>query len=346
MILVYMQLNYTLHKDLGFAVENIINVSHGSIGAKQKVLIDEITKLPGVANASASYGIPGLETTANGYQPEGTEQWQIFSALFVDDNFFETFQLELLEGRIFREGANSDTKEFIVNETLTKQMNWEHAVGKSMFREANYEIIGIVKDFHVGLIYDKIPPLIISKEWAESFYSLSIALKPGEIQQTIEQVKSVWNNIMPNVPFNYSFMSAKFESLYSEMKQTATILLLFTCISILISILGLFGITFLLMNSKVKEIGIRKVNGATVFEIIKMLNFNFLKWVAIAFVIATPIAYYAMSKWLENFAYKITLRWWIFTLAGFIIIVIVLFIVSWQTYRAARNNPVEALRYE
>ncbi|MCD6090923.1 MAG: ABC transporter permease, partial [Bacteroidales bacterium] len=346
MLIVYKQLNYALHKDLGFTTENVINVSHGAIGSKQKVLINEITKLSGVANASASFGIPGLETTANGYQPEGSEQWQMFSALYVDDNFFNTFHLELLEGRNFREGANSDTKKFIVNETLAKQLNWESAVGKSMRRDGNHEIIGVVKDFHVGLIYSKIPPLIISKEWSKRFYALSIALKPGETQETIKQIENIWKNILPDAPFNYSFMDAKFESLYSEIKQTVTILLLFTGISILISILGLFGITFLLMNSKVKEIGIRKVNGATVLEIVKMLNYDFIKWVAIAFVIAVPIAWYVMDRWLQNFAYKIDISWWIFAFAGSMAFLIALITVSWQSYIAARKNPVDALRYE
>lgn len=346
MIIVYKQLNYALNKDLGFTTENVINVSHGAIGAKQKVLIDEITKLPGVVDASASIGIPGLEATANGYQPEGSEQPQMFNVLYVDDNFFNTFQLELLEGRNFREGVNSDTKEFIVNETLARQLNWENAVGKSMQRNGKYEIIGVVKDFHVGLIYSRIPPLIISKEWSKRFYALSIALKPGETQQTIKQIESIWKNILPDAPFNYSFMDAKFESLYSEIKQTVTILLLFTGISILISILGLFGITFLLMNSKVKEIGIRKVNGATVLEIVKMLNYDFIKWVAIAFVIAVPIAWYIMDRWLQNFAYKIDISWWIFAFAGSMAFLIALITVSWQTFLAARRNPVEALRYE
>lgn len=346
MIIVYMQLNFALHKDLGFTVENIINLSHGSIGAKQKVLIDEIKKLPGVINASASFGIPGLETTANGYQAEGSEQWQIFNALFVDDNFFNTFQLELIEGRNFREGSNSDTKEFIVNETLAKEMNWKNAVGKSLNRDGKHEIIGVVKDFHVGLIYSKIPPLIISKQWAEAFYSLSISIKPNDTKQTIEQIKTQWNNILPNVPFNYSFLSTKFERLFAEIKQTATVLLLFTSISIIISMLGLFGITLLLINSKVKEIGIRKVNGAKLFEIVKMLNYNFVKWIAVAFLVAVPISWYVMNRWLQEFAYKIELSWWIFALAGLIALLIALITVSWQTYRAARRNPVEALRYE
>ena len=346
MIIVYEQLNYALHKDLGFTTENVINISHSAVGAKQKVLINEIAKLPDVASVSASYGIPGLETTANGYRPDGTEQWQIFSALYVDDNFFNTFQLELLEGRKFRKGENTDTKEFIVNETLAKQMNWKSAVGKSIFRDGNHEIIGVVKDFHVGLIYSKIPPLIISKENPDSFYSLSIALNPDETQKVIRQIEGIWKSIMPDVPFIYSFMDVKFENLYSDIKQTVTNLFLFTGISVLISILGLFGITFLLINSKVKEIGIRKVNGATVLEIIKMLNYDFIKWVAVAFVIAVPVAWYIMDRWLQNFAYKIDINWWVFALAGIMAFLIALITVSWQTFLAARRNPVEALRYE
>lgn len=345
-LIVNKQLNYALHMDLGFKAEHVINISHGSIGAKQGMLIDEIKKIPGVVNASASFGIPGLETTANGYQPEGSEQYQMFSALYVDDNFFNAFNLELLEGRNFRAGSSSDTKKFIVNETLAKQMNWENAVGKSMFRNGNYEIIGVVKDFHVGLIYTKIPPLIISKEWADSFYSLSIALMPGESQKTINEIEALWYSILPDVPFHYSFMNTKFESLYAEIKQTATILFLFTCISILISMLGLFGVTFLLMNSKVKEIGIRKVNGATVFEIVKMLNYNFIKWVIIAFVVAVPIAWYVMNTWLQNFAYKAELNWWVFAFAGMMAFLIGIITISWQTFLAARRNPIEALRYE
>ncbi len=345
-LMVYKQLNYALHMDLGFKVEHVLNISHGSVGAKQKMLIDEIKKIPGVVNASASFGIPGLETTANGYQPEGSEQYQMFNALYVDDNFFNTFNLELLEGRNFREGTNSDTKEFIVNETLAKQMNWENAVGKSMYRDGNHEIIGVVKDFHVGLIYSKIPPLIISKEWSDNFYSLSISLLPGETQETIKEIEVLWNQILPEVPFNYSFMNTKFESLYAEIKQTATILFLFTCISILISMLGLFGVTFLLMNSKVKEIGIRKVNGAAVFEIVKLLNYNFIKWVIIAFIIAVPIAWYAMNTWLQNFAYKAELSWWVFAFAGIMAFLIGIITISWQTFFAARRNPIEALRYE
>ena len=346
MLIVYKQLNFALHKDLGFKAENIINVMNGQIGAKGETLIAELKKLSGVVNASASFGIPGLETTQNGYKPEGTDQWQMYNALHVDDQFFKTFQVKLMSGRNFREGKDIDNKSFIINETLAKQLGWENPVGKTIFRDSDHEIIGVVKDFQVSSIYMKIPPLIISKEWQSNFYTLSIAVSPDNISQTLKQIEGIWNKVIPNTPFNYFFLDERLGTLYADVQQTVKILFIFTGISILISVLGLFGITFLLLNSRVKEIGIRKVNGAKISEILTMLNKDFVKWVAIAFVIATPIAYYLMTKWLESFAYKTELSWWIFALAGLLALGIALLTVSWQSWRAATRNPVEALRYE
>jgi putative ABC transport system permease protein len=346
MLIVYKQLNFALHKDLGFKAENIINVMNGEIGKKGETLIAELKKLPGVINASSSFGIPGLETTQNGYKPEGSDQWQMYNALHVDDQFFNTFQIKLLSGRNFREGKDIDNKSFIINETMAKQLGWENAVGKSIFRDENHEIIGVVKDFQVSSIYMKIPPLIISKEWQSNFYTLSIAVSPDNISQTLKQIEGIWNKIIPNTPFNYFFLDARLGTLYADVQQTVNILLIFTGISILISVLGLFGITFLLLNSRVKEIGIRKVNGARIAEILILLNLAFVKWVAISFIIATPIAWFSMHKWLESFAYKTDLSWWIFALSGVLALGIALFTVSWQSWKAATRNPVEALRYE
>jgi len=346
MLIVYKQLNFALHKDLGFKAENIINVMNGEIGKKGETLITELKKLPGVVNASSSFGIPGLETTQNGYKPEGTDQWQMYNALHVDDQFFKTFQIKLLSGRNFLEGKDIDNKSFIINETLVKQLGWENPVGKTIFRDGNHEIIGVVKDFQVSSIYTKIPPLIISKEWQSNFYTLSIAVSPDNISQTLKQIEGIWNKVIPNTPFNYFFLDARLGTMYADVQQTVNILLIFTGISILISVLGLFGITFLLLNSRIKEIGIRKVNGAKITEILTLLNRAFVKWVFLAFVIATPISYFAMNKWLENFAYKTELSWWIFALAGLLALGIALLTVSWQSWKAATRNPVEALRYE
>ncbi|MGQ8337419.1 ABC transporter permease [Sunxiuqinia sp. A32] len=345
-LIVYKQLNFALHKDLGFKAENIINLMHGEIGAKSETLIAELKKVPGVANASASFGIPGLESTQNGYKPEGEDQWQMYNALHVDDHFFDTYHVELLDGRNFREGRNIDDKSFIINETLAKQLGWTNPVGKTIFRDGNHEIVGVVKDFQISSIYEKIPPLIISKEMQSYFYTLSIALRPDNIPETLKQIEKIWIQVIPGSSFDYFFLDHRINSMYDNVQRTIRILLVFTGISILISILGLFGITLLLLQGKTKEIGIRKVNGAKVSEVMTMLNKDFIKWVIVAFTIATPIAYYAMNKWLENFAYKTTLSWWIFALAGLLALGIALLTVSWQSWRAATRNPVEALRYE
>lgn len=345
-LVVYKQLNFALHKDLGFKAENIINVMNGEIGKKGETLIAEFQKLPGVVNASASFGIPGLEATQNGYKPEGTDQWEMYNALHVDDHFFDTFHVKLLSGRNFRAGKDIDTKSFIINETLAKQLGWQNPVGKTIFRGENHVVVGVVKDFQISSIYEKIPPLIISKEHQSSFYTMSIALRPDNISQTLKQIQKIWDKVIPNTPFNYFFLDKRINSMYGNVQQTINILMVFTGISILISILGLFGITLLLLNSRTKEIGIRKVNGARISEILTMLNRDFVKWVIIAFVIATPISCYAMTKWLETFAYKTELSWWIFALAGLLALGIAILTVSWQSWRAATRNPVVALRYE
>ncbi|MBI9068023.1 MAG: ABC transporter permease [Salinivirgaceae bacterium] len=340
------QLNYVLSKDLGFKSDHIINISHGAVGVKRKVLISELSSIPGVVSASASYGIPGLESTANGYKPQGFDEYFMCSALYVDDNFLKTFQIKLLDGREFAKGDSTDTQVFLINETLAKQLNWKHSLGKNIYRDGNHEVIGVVKDFTVGLLYEKIPPLIISKEGARNFYSLSIAIKPDDIQSTLKQVESTWEQLVPGATFEYSFLDKKFGELYSDVNKTINILTIFSSLSILISILGLFGITFLLIGSKIKEIGIRKVNGAKVIELVQWLNKEFIVSVLVAFMVACPLGFYVMSQWLETFAYKTILSWWLFAFAGMIAFCIAIITVSWQTIRAARRNPVEALRNE
>jgi putative ABC transport system permease protein len=346
MIIVYKQLHFALNKDLGFSSQNIINISHGSISGKGQILIDEFKKIPGVLNASSSFGIPGLESTRNGYRPEGTDQWHMFHALHIDKNFFDTYQIQIIKGRNFNEVQYSKNKPCLINETLAKKMNWDNPVGKYLFRDANYEIIGVVKDFHVSSMFYKIPPLVISQEYQEIFYTLSVSIRSDNLPNTLKVIEKKWTEINPNIPFTYSFLDDLFGRLYRDVQKTGKLLLIFTGISILVSMLGLFGITFLMLNTKIKEIGIRKINGAKISNIVTMLNSSFIKWVFIAFIIASPISWYVMQKWLDNFAYKTEISWWVFALAGMIALGISVITVSWQSWRAATRNPVEALRNE
>ena len=346
MITVYKQLHFALNKDLGFSSHNIINISHGSIGGKRDVLIDEFRKIPGVLNASSSFGIPGLESTQNGYRPEGTDQWHMFNALYIDKNFFDTYQIQIIAGRNFDEIRNTNNKPCIVNETLAKKMNWDNPVGKYLYRDGNYEIIGVAQDFHVSSMFYEIPPLVISQEYQDNFYTLSVSISTENLPYTLKEIENKWTEINPNVPFTYSFLDDLFGRLYRDVQKTGKLLLIFTGMSVLISVLGLFGITFLMLNARIKEIGIRKINGAKISDIVTMLNAAFIKWVIAAFIIATPISWFIMQKWLDNFAYKTNLSWWIYTLSGMAALGIALLTVSLQSWRAASRNPVETLRYE
>ena len=345
-LFVYKQMKFALNKDLGFNTDNIINVSDEAIGTRNEALISEILRLPGVADVSTSLGTPGLETTQNGYKPQGSDQYQMFNALHVDDHFFNTFRIKLLKGRNFMAGKGIDNNSYIINETLAKQLGWDDPIGMNIYRNGMHEIVGVIKDFQVSSIYEKIPPLILSKEFQSDFYSLSINLRAENISGTLKSIEHIWNEVMPGKPFNYVFLDKRINSMYDDVQKTINMLLIFTFMSIMISVLGLFGITFLLINSRVKEIGIRKINGAKISEVLVLLNKDFIISVSVAFIIATPIVYYVMSKWLVNFAYKTELSWWIFVLAGILALGIAVLTVSWQSWKAATRNPVEALRYE
>ena len=205
-------------------------------------------------------------------------------------------------------------------------------------------IIGIVEDFHFSSLKRKIEPGYI--EYGDEGPNIIVKAKEGLENEVEESITAIWAKLIPDYPVNFENLDARYKSLHDENKNFIRLIGSGSLISIFLSMMGLFAISADKSIKRTKEIGIRKVNGARVSEILIMLNKDFVKWVAIAFVIAAPIAYYAMSKWLENFAYKTELSWWIFALAGIIALLIALITVSCQSYIAARRNPVEALRHE
>ncbi|SHF93362.1 FtsX-like permease family protein [Mariniphaga anaerophila] len=206
-------------------------------------------------------------------------------------------------------------------------------------------IVGIVHDFNFKSLHETVEPLFLYMKEGVNNY-LTLKLDTRNVTNTVSFVGQQWSKFSPESPFEYFFYNDFYNQLYKSEARFSQIILIFSCIAILIACLGIFGLASFLSEARTKEIGIRKVNGAKVSEILAMLNKDFVKWVVIAFVIATLIAYYAMNKWLENFAYKTSLSWWIFALAGVLALGIALLTVSWQSWRAATRNPVEALRYE
>ncbi len=206
-------------------------------------------------------------------------------------------------------------------------------------------MIGVVKDFNIKSMHKSIEPVcIIFKK--EQPRELSIKFAAGGVANGMEAIKRMWADFLPEYPMEYKFYDDWFDSMYKKEERFARTIGLFAVLAIVISCIGILGLATFTAERRIKEIGIRKVNGAKISEILAMLNKDFVKWVALAFIIATPIAYYAMNKWLENFAYKAGLSWWIFALAGILALGIALLTVSWQSWKAATRNPVEALRYE
>ncbi len=234
-------------------------------------------------------------------------------------------------------------KSCLINEEALKQYGWDSFEGK---KDGGLDVVGIIKDFKFESFYQPVEPLALLLTETNNWNILSVRLSPGNLGQQIDQIKKIWKSLSPFESMNFAFYDDFFQSMYGKEEKLASSISFFSFIAIALTCMGILGQIFMICLSRVKEIGIRKVNGARVLEILTILNKDFIKWVAISFVVATPVAYYAMNKWLETFAYKTALSWWIFFLAGLLALGIILLTVSWQSWKTARKNPVEALRYE
>ena len=350
-MIVFKQVDYILNKKLGFKKEQVL-VLHGTNTLADNIepFKDELLNKSGIESVSISNYIPieGALRNSNGFNKEGESGKESSVAgqkWLIDYDYIETLGITLLEGRNFSKEFSTDSASIIINKKMANELHFETAVGKRISNwNKTWTIIGVVEDFHFETIKQDVGPLCM--ELGNSSESMLIKISAKETADVLANIESVWDNYSPNQSLRYSFLDTDFELMYSDVQRTGDIFMYFAMLAIIVACLGLFGLAEFITKMRTKEIGIRKINGAKVSEILIMLNKDFLKWVAIAFIIATPIAYYVMNKWLENFAYKTELSWWIFALAGCITLVIALLTVSWQTYRAAHKNPVEALRYE
>jgi putative ABC transport system permease protein len=266
----------------------------------------------------------------------------------VDCDFQKTLKVQLKDGRFFSNNYQAEKSNVIINESAAKLLGWEQSADKIIHDYNNsgvdYNVIAIVRDFHMLSLRDKVKPLVLKCEPASNY--MAILIQPGNITEVIGAVNKLWDQLNKVSPFEYTFLNQAVDAQYKSEGRLARIIGLFTILAIAIACLGLFGLVLFTAEQRKKEIGIRKVNGAKISEIMLLLNYNYVRWVAIAYVIAFPIAWYAMQKWLENFAYKTELSWWVFAAAGAIALFIALVTVSWQSWRAATRNPVESLRYE
>jgi putative ABC transport system permease protein len=260
--------------------------------------------------------------------------------LFVGAGLIELLQIPIIEGSTFQI-TKCNSSEILINESAAKK----YKLKAGDYLADSFRIRGILKDFHLHSVHWPIKPLFILKMNDDGCYELAVR-SDGHNWEIIAMARKVWTEILPNSLFEYELLNDRISSFYNKERTQAKIVTFFSCLAIFLSVMGLFGYVSIVLVNRTKEIGIRKVNGADILEVIMMLNKDLVKWLVISFIISCPIAYYAMTKWLQNFAYKTDLSWWVFALAGGIALVIALLTVSWQSWRAATRNPVEALRYE
>jgi putative ABC transport system permease protein len=280
------------------------------------------------------------------YLIKGSDKSSYFNYMRVDADYQKTLKFKMKEGRFFSDDKGSDANNIVINEAAAKILGITdfNQIVHCNNQNQDFKVIGIVNDFNMKSLRDVSLPLIMHYFGYENF--LSLRIQPGDISQIIKTTKEDWEQFNNEIPFEYYFLDKAFDAQYKSETRLGKLIGLFTLIAILIGSMGLLGLVSFNTTNRVKEIGIRKINGAKISEILTMLNRDFIKWVIIAFVIATPIGWYAMNTWLESFAYKTDLSWWIFALAGLLALGIALLTVSWQSWKAATRNPVESLRYE
>lgn len=345
------QANYVINGDLGFDKENLIHLSSDTKFTHQEAIRvkEEIRKLPEIVNVSMTSQMLGRGFTGNGYRVEGMEGIQLIRIIYTDQDFLDVFGLDVSIGRNFWNNFQTDQNSFIVNQALVDFAGWDDPIGKTINRDIDYNIVGVVDDFHFTSMQNEIQPLIISMNPARdgwNYSHLNIKYNTNDIQTLISKIEEIWKTHMPERVFEFQFMDDYLAANYEDLQRSQKLISIFCFLALIIASIGLFGMSAFIALSRGKEIGVRKVNGANISDVVIMLNINMVKWIMVAFVIACPLSLIAMTRWLENFAYKTSLNWWIFALSGLIAIIIALITVSWEAFKAATKSPVETFKYE
>ncbi|MGI4803762.1 MAG: ABC transporter permease, partial [Janthinobacterium lividum] len=342
------QLKYIRSKNLGYDKENVLSFRMRDIKPHFDAVQAELLKHPGVLSVTRSGGeIINNEswTGDNDWDGKPVKSNLLFHPIAVDKDFINFFKIHLKQGNAFT-GVVADSTHFIINEAAVSAMNLKDPIGKNMrIQKTKGTIIGVVKDFHYTSMHKKIEPAVLVYNPADC-YNIYIKTTSNDAQKAIVAAQQLWKQYNNDVPFTYSFLDENFNQLYKTEQRTGALFNVFATIAILISCLGLFGLAAYTAQVKTREIGIRKVLGASVAGIVQLLSKEFVLLVIIAFIIAVPTAWYAMQMWLQNFAYKTSIGWYIFASAGILAVAIALFTISFQAIKAALANPVKSLRSE
>lgn len=357
-IVINRQMSFMQNKDLGFNGAQVLRITATQQSRENKfpVVQSALASVPGVEFVSKTTSVPGdeyVDTSTNEFKVKGNKYR--FNSVKVGIDYFKVMGIKLQEGRYFENSHLEDLDNTaIINESAFKQLGLHSAAGETItFPYCDtlpYTIVGVVKDFNVQGMQNRIVPTVYSISNAHCGYrsggAILVKVNTANVKQTIAGIESAWKKIEPAFPIRYTFLDQQFQKLYTEYIRLGKLILFFSIISILIAVTGLFALTSFLAQQRVKEIGVRKVLGASVPGIAALLSKDFVKLVIIAIIIATPIAWWALSQWLNDFAYRISLTWWMFALGGFVTVVITLITVSAQGVKAAMMKPIESLRTE
>ncbi len=349
-IVVYRQVEFIRNKNLGYNKNHVVFFENeGEIANHQEAFLQEAGKIPGVKNISGIGGnlIGSFASTYDVNWPEKSPGSNIrFEVIPVGYNLIETLEMKLAEGRSFSEDFKNDKEKIILNEKAVEIMGLNDPIGKTVrFWGQDKQIIGVLKNFNFESLKEEINPLLFYLE-PEKTLKIMARIEAGQEAKVLKSLATLYSEFNKGFEFDYQFMDAAWNAQYEAETRVGILSRLFAVLGIFISCLGLFGLASFAAEKRIKEIGIRKVNGAKISEVMTMLNKEFIRWVLVAFVIATPVSWYILHKWLESYAYKTNLSWWIFVLAGTLALGIALLTVSFQSWKAATRNPVESLRYE
>ncbi|MBN2775730.1 MAG: ABC transporter permease [Prolixibacteraceae bacterium] len=345
-LIITKQINYISDKDIGLNKEVLEVRIPGQYKNLSPIFKSELEKNSSVELISLANASPVLEhmLILQIYDENGVEK-QYSTALFVgDENYAKTLGIEIIDGKSFSENPEANKNKIIINESLASFFSDRNMIGDLLPGSESNRVIGICKDFHYGSLKRVIEPGYIGYN-SEGFY-LMVKPVPGQSAEARKAITEIWGEMIPDFPLNMESIGAHYEWMHRENRNYAKLIAACCLISVFLSMIGLFGVSYYTSRKRIKEIGVRKVNGAKVVEILSLLNTDFLKWVGISFIISTPVSWYFMNKWLSGFAYKTEMDWWIFALAGILSLGIALLTVSFQSWKAATKNPVEALRYE
>lgn len=351
-VLVFQQLNFVRHKNLGFDKEQVVVLPYSP---KEKPLLQALESNPDILNVSVSQRVPVNELNTDGrfLQRKGREERVQVQSYIIDDRFLDTYRISLVAGRNLSAGRLADSSAFLLNERAVKAMGWnspEEALGQAISWSGQKEgrVIGVVRDFHLGSLHEQIEPLVLHSLPQYQYWRvwISVRLRPGAVAGVLPFLEQTWRRFTPDGAYRYFFIDESLNALHQADRRFGQLVGWFAALAILIACLGLWGLAAFSAERRTKEIGIRKVFGAGSLQIVLLLWKDFVLLVLMGLVIAAPMAYLGMNRWLENFAYRTSISAWVFVATGLTALTVAILTISYHSLRAAHGNPVNAIRYE